>query len=199
MVTTPPQVDIFDGNRTGQETVVNEKLINDVPTISRAIGDFARLNPLATIDENGDGFSISLAGQNNRYNSLYIDGAVSNDVFGLAGSGTNGGQTGVNLISIDAIEQFQISVAPFDVRQSGFAGGAINAVTRSGTNNFEGSAYLFHRNENLAGRTPSDILIDENRTRKADFSSYTYGFRLCLLYTSPSPRDRTRSRMPSSA
>ena len=171
--------DIFDGNRTGQETVINEKLINDVPTISRAIGDFARLNPLANITEGDDGFSISLAGQNNRYNSIYIDGAVSNDVFGLAGSGTNGGQTGVNPISIDAIEQFQISVAPFDVRQSGFAGGAINAVTRSGTNNLDGSAYIFHRNENLAGRMPSDIIEDgEERAKLDDFSATTYGMRL---------------------
>lgn len=169
---------IFDGNRTGQQTVVDEKLINDVPTISRAIGDYARLNPLANITESDDGFSISLAGQNNRYNSIYIDGAVSNDAFGLAGSGTNGGQTGVNPISIDAIEQFQISIAPFDVRQSGFAGGAINAVTRSGTNNLEGSAYIFHRNESLAGKTPSDILEDDERTKLADFSSTTYGLRL---------------------
>lgn len=169
--------DIFDGNRTGQETIIDEKLINDVPTISRAIGDFARLNPLANIQEDGDGFEISLAGQNNRYNSIYIDGAVSNDVFGLAGSGTNGGQTGVNPISIDAIEQFQISIAPFDVRQSGFAGGAINAVTRSGTNDFSGSAYVFHRNENLAGRTPSDV-EGFDRQRLDDFSATTYGFRL---------------------
>lgn len=168
---------VFDGNRTGQETVISEKLINDVPTISRSIGDYARLNPLANISEDDDGFEISLAGQNNRYNSIYIDGAVSNDVFGLAGSGTNGGQTGVNPISIDAIEQFQVSIAPFDVRQSGFAGGAINAVTRSGTNNFEGSAYYFLRNEDLAGKTPTDR---EGATREklADFSAQTYGFRL---------------------
>ncbi len=169
--------DIFDGNRTGQSTIIDETLINEVPTISRSIGDYARLNPLANITEGDDGFSISLGGQNNRYNSIYIDGAVSNDVFGLAGSGTNGGQTGVNPISIDAIEQFQVSVAPFDVRQSGFAGGAINAVTRSGTNNLEGSAYVFHRNENLAGRTPTNN--DElERERLADFSATTTGIRL---------------------
>ena len=169
--------DVFDGNRTGQATFIDEKTINDVPTISRAIGDFARLNPLANINED-DGFEISLAGQNNRYNSIYIDGAVSNDVFGLAGSGTNGGQTGVNPISIDAIEQFQIAVAPFDVRQSGFAGGAINAVTRSGTNEIEGSAYIFHRNESLAGKTPSDNLEDDERMRLDDFSATTYGVRI---------------------
>ncbi|MEL6123175.1 MAG: carboxypeptidase regulatory-like domain-containing protein, partial [Bacteroidota bacterium] len=171
------RADIFDGNRTGQETVVGEKLITEVPTISRAIGDFARLNPLANISEGNDGFTISLAGQNNRYNTIYIDGAVNNDVFGLAGSGTNGGQTGVSPISIDAIEQFQIAVAPFDVRQSGFAGGSINAVTRSGSNKFEGSAYYFFRNEDLAGKTPTDN-PDVERRKLSPFSAKTYGFRL---------------------
>jgi len=169
--------DIFDGNRTGQETVVDERTIDDIPTISRAIGDYARFNPLANIGENNDGFTISLGGQNNRYNTIYIDGAVNNDVFGLAGSGTNGGQTGVQPVSIDAIEQFTIAVAPFDVRQSGFAGGAINAVTRSGTNNFEGSAYYFWRNEGLAGKTPTDN--DDVTRRELDpFTAKTYGLRL---------------------
>lgn len=167
---------IFDGNRTGQETIVDERTINDIPTITRSIGDFARFNPLASISENSDGFTVSLAGQNNRYNSIYIDGAVNNDAFGLAGSGTNGGQTGVQPISIDAIEQFQIAVAPFDVRQSGFAGGAVNAVTRSGTNDYKGSAYYFMRNENLSGKTPGKDI--EDRQKLAEFSAQTYGFRL---------------------
>ncbi|MBO3699416.1 carboxypeptidase regulatory-like domain-containing protein [Roseivirga sp. E12] len=168
--------DIFDGNRTGAETVVGLEQINATPTVARAIGDFARFTPQATIDEGNDGFSISIGGQNNRYNSIYIDGAVNNDVFGLAGSGTNGGQTGVSPISIDAIEQFQIQVAPFDVRVSGFAGGAINAVTRSGSNEIEGSVYRFWRNENLAGKTPRDT--DGARERLADFSAETIGFRV---------------------
>ena len=174
---TSSRSDVFDGNKTGQETVVGERLINDIPTISRAIGDYARQNPLASIGEGGDGFTISIAGQNNRYNAIYIDGAVNNDAFGLAGGGTNGGQTGVQPISIDAIEQFQIAVAPFDVRQSGFAGGSINAVTRSGSNEFEGSAYFFNRNQTLAGKTPTDN-DDVDRERLADFSANTYGFRL---------------------
>ncbi len=167
---------VFDGNRTGAETVVGLEQINSTPTVARAIGDFARFTPQATIDEGNDGFSISIGGQNNRYNSIYIDGAVNNDVFGLAGSGTNGGQTGVSPISIDAIEQFQIQVAPFDVRVSGFAGGAINAVTRSGSNEIEGSVYRFWRNENLAGKTPRDT--DGARERLADFSAETLGFRV---------------------
>ncbi len=173
VITANPN-DIFDGNADGQKTVVDEGLINEVPTISRSIADFARLNPLANIDEGGDGFSISLAGQNNRFNTIYFDGAVSNDAFGLAANGQNGGQTGISPISLDAIEQFTISVAPFDIRQSGFAGGAINAITRSGTNNFEGSAYYFLRNEALAGSEPAG----QDRGPLADFSAKTYGFRL---------------------
>jgi len=170
--------DIFDGNRDGQKTVVDEETINNIPTITRSIGDYARFNPLANITEDSDGFAISLAGQNNRYNTIYIDGAVNNDAFGLADSGTNGGQTGANPISIDAIEEFTIAVAPFDVRQSGFAGGAINAVTRSGTNEFEGSAYYFLRNEDLAGKTPIEDGSDIERTQLAPFTAETYGFRL---------------------
>lgn len=173
VITANPN-DIFDGNADGQRTVVDEQLINEVPTISRSIADFARLNPLANIDEGGDGFSISLAGQNNRFNTIYFDGAVSNDAFGLAGPGTNGGQTGISPISLDAIEQFTISVAPFDIRQSGFAGGAINAITRSGTNKFEGSAYYFLRNEALAGENPAGLELGP----LSDFSAETYGFRL---------------------
>lgn len=169
--------DVFDGNRTGQSTVVDLRTINDVPTVSRAIGDYARLNPLASVDENTDGFTISLGGQNNRYNAIYIDGAINNDVFGLSGSGTNGGQTGVQPISIDAIEQFVVNVAPFDVRQSGFSGGSINAVTRSGTNNLEGSAYYFLRNQALAGKTPTDD-EDLERIKLPDFTAQTFGARL---------------------
>lgn len=163
--------DVFDGSRNGQKTVVDARTISDVPTISRAIADYARFNPLATIGENNDGFTVSLAGQNNRYNTIYIDGAVNNDAFGLAGSGTNGGQTGMQPISIDAIEQFTISVAPFDVRQSGFAGGSINAVTKSGSNDFKGSAYYLFRNESLQGNT---TFGDE----PTPFSATTYGLTL---------------------
>ncbi|WP_339811559.1 TonB-dependent receptor [uncultured Imperialibacter sp.] len=165
--------DVFDGNKTGQSTIIDEESINELPTVSRSLVDFTRLNPLV----NTQGDAIEIAGMNNRYNAIYIDGAVNNDVFGLASSGTNGGQTGVSPISIDAIEQFQVSVAPFDVTQSGFAGGSINAVTRSGTNEFEGSAYYFFRNQNLAGKTPTED-ADAERTKLADFTAKTYGFRV---------------------
>ncbi len=168
---------IMASERTGAETRVGLDQINSLPTVSRSIGDFARLTPQATVREGGDGFAISLNGMNNRYNGLYIDGAVNNDVFGLAGSGTNGGQTGVSPIALDAVEEFQIALAPFDVRIGGFAGGAINAVTRSGSNNFEGSVYGFYRNQALAGLTPTD---DSSFTRinLPDFTALTSGFRV---------------------
>ncbi|MDZ4331961.1 MAG: hypothetical protein U0945_15420, partial [Flavobacterium sp.] len=79
--------------------------------------------------------------------------------------------------SIDAIEQFQVSVAPYDVKLSGFAGGAISAITRSGTNNFEGSAYFFNRDENLAAKTPPSLAGANGRQKLADFSAQTYGVR----------------------
>lgn len=170
---------VFNSNKTGTETNISERDIANLPSVSRSIADFARVTPQAQLTEGNDGFSISLGGQNNRYNAVYIDGAVNNDVFGLAGSGTNGGQTGVNPFSVDAIESFQINLAPFDVRQSGFSGGSINAVTRSGSNNWEGSAYGFLRNESLAGKTPVDLVgEDEERAQLDEFSAVTYGVRI---------------------
>lgn len=174
---TASRSDVFDGNRTGAETFIGADQIGILPTVSRSIGDFARVTPQATVTEGNDGFSISLNGVNNRFNAIYIDGAVNNDVFGLAGSGTNGGQTGVSPFSVDAIEEFQISLAPFDVRAGGFAGGSINAITKSGSNNVEGSVYTFMRNQSLAGKTPTDNPNVE-RTRLADFSARTTGFRI---------------------
>ncbi|MGC1516040.1 MAG: carboxypeptidase regulatory-like domain-containing protein, partial [Maribacter sp.] len=141
VVVTGNRSGIFDSKKTGASTNISQQQITTLPTVSRSIADFVRVTPQAQISEGTDGFSISLAGQNNRYNAIYVDGAVNNDVFGLAGSGTNGGQTGVNPFSIDAIESFQVAIAPFDVKISGFAGGAISAVTRSGTNEWEGSVY----------------------------------------------------------
>ncbi|MDX1545390.1 MAG: TonB-dependent receptor [Rhodothermales bacterium] len=170
---------IFDAERTGVATSLDEGRIQTVPTVGRDLADFTRLTPQAIVgNDDDDGPSISIAGQNNRYNTIYIDGAVNNDVFGLSAQGTNGGQTGSTPISIDAIEEFQINLSPYDVSQSGFTGGAINAITRSGTNRFEGSAYYFLRNENLVGKTPPAIAGSGGRTSVDDFSNNRYGFRL---------------------
>ena len=170
---------LFDGNRTGSETQVSQEDITNLPTADRGLNDYLRLTPQAAVGNNGatNSGAISFAGVNNRFNSIFIDGAVNNDVFGLANSGTNGGQAGISPISPDALEQIQVVLAPYDVTLGGFAGGGINAVTRSGTNTLEGSAYYFLRNQSLAGKTPTD---DDNveRTRLADFTAQTYGFRL---------------------
>lgn len=179
IVITGSNNSIFNTNKTGSETSISERDIATIPSVSRGIADFARVTPQAQLSEGDDGFSISLGGQNNRYNAIYIDGAVNNDVFGLAGSGTNGGQTGVSPFSVDAIESFQINLAPFDVRQSGFSGGSVNAVTRSGSNNWEGSVYGFLRNESLAGKTPVDLTNEgDEREKLAEFSAKTYGIRI---------------------
>jgi len=165
--------DVFDGNRTGAETVINSDQVANLPTVNRDITDFARLTPQATVGDEG---WISIGGINNRYNQIAIDGAVNNDMFGLAASGTNGGQTGASPISMDIIEQFQVTLAPYDVRNSGFAGASINAVTKSGTNEFKGTAYYLHRNEDLSGLTPTE---DESaREKLADFAVNTYGVSL---------------------
>jgi hypothetical protein len=165
---------VFNSKKTGAQTVIDSDKIKALPSLSRNIADFARLTPQAQL--RGDDV-LSIGGQNNRYNAIYIDGAVSNDVFGLSANGTNGGQTGVSPISIDAIEQFQVSVAPFDVKLSGFAGGAISAITRSGTNNFEGSAYFLNRDETLAAKTPPSLVGADGRKKLANFSAQTYGVR----------------------
>jgi len=168
--------EVFDGNRTAPETNLGEYEIEQLPTVSRSLNDFTRLSPLANTSVGING-AISFGGLNNRYNSIFIDGAANNDLFGLANSGTNGGQTGISPISIDAIEQFQIVLAPYDVRLGGLAGAGINAVTRSGSNEFEGSVYYLVSNEDFAGDTPTDD-PDVPQTKLADFSNKTYGLRI---------------------
>ncbi|MEM0991796.1 MAG: TonB-dependent receptor [Bacteroidota bacterium] len=169
----------FDGNQTGSETKISEGVISTLPTADRGLNDYLRITPQADVANNGSNNSggISFAGVNNRFNAIFVDGAVNNDVFGLANSGTNGGQAGISPISPDAIEQIQVVLAPYDVTLGGFAGGGINAVTRSGTNELTGSAYWFTRNEDFAGKTPTDIEGAE-RTKLDDFSANTFGFRL---------------------
>ncbi|MEZ4892096.1 MAG: carboxypeptidase regulatory-like domain-containing protein [Saprospiraceae bacterium] len=167
---------ILSSDRTGASTDISEAEIGVLPTVNRDLTDYVRLTPTASV--RGDNI-ITIAGANNRYNSIYIDGAVNNDVFGLAASGTNGGQTGISPISPDAIEQFNVVVAPYDVKLSGFNGGGINAVTRGGSNVVEGSVYYFMRNENLTGLKVSlDESLPKADRKFAPFTANTYGFRV---------------------
>ncbi|WP_400263467.1 TonB-dependent receptor domain-containing protein [Sphingobacterium sp. SG20118] len=161
--------------KTGAETSISRKQMENLPTVSRSIEDFTRLTPQADVK----GQSVSIGGMNNRFNQFTIDGAVTNDVFGLNSNGLNGGGSGTNPISLDAIEQMSVQVAPFDVRSSGFAGGGISAVTKSGTNQFQGSVYHYFRNQDLTGKTPKALLKDDEKgSRLANFSEKTYGVRL---------------------
>lgn len=162
---------IFNADRTGASSNISNRTIQNVPTISRGLRDFTKLSPLANTAGNGTSF----AGANNRYNQFAIDGLVNNDVFGLAGSGTNGGQTGIEPISLDAIEEFQINIAPYDVRQGGFTGGGINAVTRSGSNKFQGSVYYFLNNQDFVGRTNPN---SGDEKKYPEYKDYQAGIRL---------------------
>lgn len=123
--------------------------ISATPTIDRNVYDIVKNSPMAVSSKIG---GITIAGTNNRYNSFQIDGTVANDVFGLSSGGTNGGQTDANPISMDAIQEIQVVVAPYDVRQGGFTGGGINAVTKQGANKTFGSAYTYFNNQSMYGK-----------------------------------------------
>lgn len=151
---------IIDSSQSGAADNVSAAEVQNLPTIARSLVDIVRVSPyFSATSLNDDPLAISVAGRNNRYNNVQIDGAVNNDVFGLAASGTPGGQTEAQPISLDAIQELQLVVSPYDVRQGGFSGGGINAITRTGTNAFRGTAYFFGRNENWVGESPTDTKV----------------------------------------
>ncbi len=154
-ITVTANVDpVINPNHTGSETQVSTKQIETLPTVNRSLQDFARTNPYFVIDARDDSQTqMQVAGRNNRYNNIQIDGAVNNDLFGLAATGTPGGQANTQPISVDAIQQIQLVVSPYDVRQGGFTGGGVNAVTRSGTNRLTGSVFGTKRTQSSVGKT----------------------------------------------
>lgn len=160
---------IMSQARTGSAQNVSEKSMQEIPTTSRDFQSFSKLSPLFS------GSNLGAAGRSSKYNNIQIDGTQYNDLFGLGSTGTPGGQSGTNPISLDAISEFQVVIAPYDVRQSGFTGGGINAITRSGTNQYHGSVYGFGRNQNMSGQYTG---YDGKRTKKMDeFKDYQFGFR----------------------
>ncbi len=132
---------LIGSDRTGASTNVGKDALSAMPTLSRSLTDFTRLTPQA----NGRGFG----GQDARFNNITIDGSIFNNSFGL--SDLPGGQTNSSPISLDAIEEIQINLAPYDVRQGGFVGAGVNAITRSGTNEFSGSFFYNARNQSFLG------------------------------------------------
>jgi len=128
-----------DHGRTGPTTTANQAVINGVPLQGRNFTDLLSTSPQAT--------GNSIGGQNNRYNNIQIDGGANNDLFGLSSSGTPGGLSNAKPLSLEAIQEFVIQVAPFDVRQGNFTGGLVNAITKSGTNDFHGSVFTYYQNK----------------------------------------------------
>ncbi len=134
IIITSSKSKIFNKDRTGAQTSISTLQLKTLPTISRSASDFTRLEPSAS--------GNSFGGRNDQFNNFSLDGAIFNNPFGLD-SPTPGGQTDAQPISLDAIDQISVSVAPYDVTQSGFTGATVNAVTKSGTNEFKGTAYGF--------------------------------------------------------
>jgi len=152
----------FSNEKTGAVTNITTDEIENLPTVSRSIMDITRLSPYG-----GDG--MSFAGTDGRTANFTVDGANFNNNFGLSDALPGGG----NPISLEAIEELQVVIAPYDVRQTNFIGGGVNAITKSGTNTFKGSAYVYHRNENLRGDAVNGQQISGARDKDRNT---TYGF-----------------------
>lgn len=169
VVITAERTSLFNASRTGAASNVSRDDIDKFPTISRNFQDYYRLSPYIA------GTQGNALGRNSKYNNIQIDGTNFNDLFGLGSSGAPAGQSTVTPISLDAIEEFQLSISPYDVRQSGFTGAGVNAITRSGTNEFKGSVFYYGRNESFVGKTPTED--EAQRQKLPDFSDYQLGGR----------------------
>ena len=154
----------FSAQKMGSATNISSKEISSIPTVSRSLTDVTRLSPYG-------GNGMSFAGADGRTANFTVDGANFNNNFGLSSSLPGGG----NPISIDAIEEMQVVISPYDVRQTNFIGGGVNAITKSGTNTFKGSAYVYHRNENMRGNMVAGQEVSGARDKDR---STTYGFTL---------------------
>ena len=141
---------VMSSSRNGAATTVSRDVLSQLPTISRNIGDVTRLTPQAS--------GTSFAGQDTRLNNITVDGSFFNNSFGLGS--TPGGRTNVSPIPLDAVDQIQVNVSPFDVRQGNFVGAGVNAVTKSGTNTFSGSLYRQARNQDNVGTSAGKLTVN---------------------------------------
>ena len=165
LVVTPEQDEILNADRTGAATFIDHNQVLQLPSIKRSTRDMIRLDPL------NDG-NFSFAGRNWLYNNISLDGSYFNNSFGLDDPAL-GGQTNAEPIPFDAVEQVQVSIAPYDVRQSGFTGANINIVTKSGTNQLRASVYSFFRNESFVGNTVSGGKVIANPDLTFNQSGFT--------------------------
>ena len=158
---------VINSDKTGASTNINSQLINSMPSGSRNLSDMTRLSPQAGVSfSSGLNNGNSFGGRDGRYNNVQVNGANLNNGFGLSSGLTPGGSG--QPISLDAIEEIQVGVSPFDVRQTGFTGANINAVTRSGTNEFHGSAYMFIRPNGLVGDKVDTVNLDISKTKNSN-------------------------------
>jgi hypothetical protein len=155
---------LFSASKQGTSTHINEQLIQRLPTLNRNFTDFVRATP--QVSTTGPG--LSGGGVNNRFNNIQIDGASETDLFGLGSTGQPGGQARGKSISLEAVKEYQVLLSPYDLRHGNFNGALINAVTKSGTNQFRGTAFYTMRNEGLARDVP---LI-----RQSTFDQKMFGF-----------------------
>jgi hypothetical protein len=169
---------LINAGRTGAAQTLSERAIRTLPLQGRNFTDLVVTSPQATPSSSSDG-AITIAGQNNRYNNIQIDGGINSDLFAIGSTGAPGGQVLSKPISLEAVQEFQVLVAPFDVRQGNFAGGLVNAVTKSGTNRFGGSVFSYYRNQDLTGDDP----LGNPATQ---FKQWQYGF----TFGGPILRDR---------
>ncbi len=153
----------FKTNKTGASTNISNEQLNLMPTITRSVSDIAQLSPYS----NG----MSFAGGDGRSTNFTVDGANFNNNFGLSSSLPGGG----NPISLDAIQEVQVVIAPFDVRQTNFIGGGINAITKSGTNTFKGSAYTYLTNQNMRGNKIGDVDFGDRPEESTNVYGVTLG------------------------
>ena len=172
VVVTGERTSLFNSSRIGAATSVTREQIENLPTLSRSFQDYYKTSPFVTGDKG------STAGRNSKYNNIQLDGSDFNDLFGLGGTGTPAGQSAtlpgfVNPISLDAVEEFQLVVSPYDVRQGGFTGAGINAITRSGTNTPQGSVFYYGRNQGFVGKSPDTL-----KKKYDNFTDWQYGFRV---------------------
>ncbi len=142
-------IDLTQAGATGN---ISQEQAATIPTIARSIFDVVQANPYFRGYTGGGQLSISVAGRNNRYNNIQIDGAVNNDIFGLSATGTPEGQTSSQPISFDSIQEYQLLVSPYDVRQGGFSGGGLNIITRSGSNELHGDGFFYDQNQSMVGK-----------------------------------------------
>lgn len=162
----------FEISRAGPAVTVDRQVIQTHPTIERSFMELGALSPVAVKTSEEGGLSIS--GQNERHNAILIDGSLNQDLFGSSSTGMPGAAARAKPIPLDAIEEFRLEVAPFDARTSGFTGGVLNAITRSGTNEWEGSAFAHFRNERFFG----DLVVGGTNVAPTEYTRSVWGLTL---------------------